>query len=44
VTVTPADLIPGRGAYLAALARAVDEVLAGRTPGDLQLMELIEGG
>jgi isopentenyldiphosphate isomerase len=31
-TITPADLIPGRGDYLAALARAVTDVLAGRTP------------
>lgn len=29
---TPGDLIPGRGPYLAALARAVDDALAGRTP------------
>ena len=30
--ITPADLIPGRGDYLAALARAVADVLAGRAP------------
>jgi isopentenyldiphosphate isomerase len=30
--ITPADLIPGRGNYLAALARAVSDVLAGRAP------------
>ena len=34
-TITPADLIPGRGDYLAALARAVAEVLAGRAPQSL---------
>ena len=34
-TITPADLIPGRGAYLAALARAVADVLAGRAPQGL---------
>ena len=31
-TITSADLIPGRGDYLAALARAVSDVLAGRPP------------
>ena len=34
-TITPADLIPGRGDYLAALARAVSDVLAGRAPQGL---------
>jgi hypothetical protein len=34
-TITPADLIPGRGDYLAALARAVADVLAGRAPQSL---------
>src|SRR2546423_10017400 len=34
-TITPADLIPGRGDYLAALARAVADVLAGRAPQGL---------
>ena len=36
--ITPADLIPGRGAYLAALARAVADVLAGRAPQALPLI------
>jgi isopentenyldiphosphate isomerase len=34
--ITPADLIPGRGDYLAALARAVADVLAGRAPQGLR--------
>jgi len=32
IAVTPRDLIPGRGAYLTAIARAVADVLAGRPP------------
>jgi len=34
-TITSADLIPGRGDYLAALARAVADMLAGRAPQGL---------
>jgi isopentenyldiphosphate isomerase len=34
--IMPADLVPGRGGYLAALARAVADVLAGRAPQGLQ--------
>jgi len=41
--ITPADLIPGRGDYLAALARAVGDVLASRTPQPLQITENHEG-
>jgi isopentenyldiphosphate isomerase len=33
--ITSDDLIPGRGPYIAALARAVGDVLAGRTPRGL---------
>jgi isopentenyldiphosphate isomerase len=36
-TITPADLIPGRGDYLAALARAIGDMLAGRAPQGLPL-------
>ncbi len=32
IIVTPRDLIPGRGAYITAIARAVSDVLAGRPP------------
>ena len=33
--VTAADLIPNRGPYIAAIARAVADLLAGRTPSSL---------
>jgi isopentenyldiphosphate isomerase len=42
--VTPSDLIPGRGPYLAALARAIDDAQAGRHPRDLDLWDLTDGG
>jgi len=32
IIVTPRDLIPGRGAYITAIARAVSDALAGRPP------------
>src|SRR5919198_904128 len=35
-TITSADFIPGRSEYLAALARAVSDVLAGRPPQALE--------
>ncbi len=35
ITVTPRDLIPGRGSYITAIARAVGDVLAGRPPRQL---------
>jgi isopentenyldiphosphate isomerase len=37
--ITPADLIPGRGDYLAALARAVNDVRAGRVPPSLWMTD-----
>ncbi len=35
IVVTPRDLIPGRGAYVTAIARAVVDALAGRPPRQL---------
>jgi len=35
IAVTPHDLIPGRGAYIMTIARAVSDVLAGRPPRGL---------
>ena len=35
IIVTPSDLIPGRGAYITAIARAIVDVLEGRPPRQL---------
>jgi hypothetical protein len=42
--ITPADLIPGRSDYLAALARAVADVLAGRAPAGSAVNPLTGAG
>jgi isopentenyldiphosphate isomerase len=41
--IRPADLIPGRGDYLAALARAVGDVRSGRAPRPLHVTANHEG-
>jgi isopentenyldiphosphate isomerase len=43
-TITAADLIPGRGPYLGALARAAGDRLAGRPPHPLAGADAFDGG